>query len=511
MMKTNITIGVLIGLVVVLTGATFFEIKKAEERYNKILIEGTQLGAFRPSNYVGKLLTRLDEGGSESTFNTTPGTAADGSTLTTAKIGDFLVFTINPGADNEEKISASAVSVSGTTATWTIINRGLSFTENVAVTANKKAHAVGETVIISNDDQYLSQQYIDVDQSQSIIGIKTFTNGALFATAASSTDECFANTEYCTKSYIDNSVNQGAATSTENNGGISQLATQLQQASSTDLGASIPLVLQAKYATSSPNGSIASRFALVLDTAGTIATTAFNAAYDYIWTGNWTFNGGGTATTTFNRGVDIDADADTPFILNGLSWIFPSSGDLFGGRFVSNGNGTLSIKAGSERYSAYKTDPLTVTNASGVVYATSTSFSFAAGQLTASSTIRVSADTDWREQTGDGSATLSVILKAIVGTPTNGTYTTLATCTTSRNNSEKYDNRQFTLAQNTAGTLIYNCVMSEETSGLVQPVDPSTSTFDITQAFTLVSLFQLTPAGTDDDVSHTSIYVEVNP
>jgi ribosomal protein L14 len=131
------------------------------------------MSSFRPSNYKGKLLTRLDEGGSESTFDTTPSTAKDDTTLTTAKIGDFIVITVNPGADNEEKISASAVSVSGTTATWTIVNRGLSFTENASVTANKKQHAIGETVIISNDDHFIAQQIVDIDSAQTITGMKT--------------------------------------------------------------------------------------------------------------------------------------------------------------------------------------------------------------------------------------------------------------------------------------------------------------------------------------------------
>jgi len=40
--------------------------------YNKLLLETYNLGAFRPSNYVGKLLTRLAEGGSETTFKTSP-------------------------------------------------------------------------------------------------------------------------------------------------------------------------------------------------------------------------------------------------------------------------------------------------------------------------------------------------------------------------------------------------------------------------------------------------------
>ncbi len=156
--------------------------------------------AFRPSGYTGKLLTRLNEGGSESTFNTTPGTAPDSTTLTTAKIGDFIVLTINPGAANEEKVSATAVSVSGTTATWTIGNRGLSFTENAVVTANKNQHAIGEVVIISDDDHFLATQFPSRDLNEDIVGAWTFPMPTGAANPA-------------TKSYVDSVV--GGITTTD--------------------------------------------------------------------------------------------------------------------------------------------------------------------------------------------------------------------------------------------------------------------------------------------------------
>lgn len=179
------------------------DLKTSEE------ITSAKLGAFRPSNYVGKLLTRLNEGGVESTFQTTPGTARDGSTLTTAKTGDFLVFTINPGAANEEKISASAVSVSGTTATWTIINRGLSFTENVAITANKKQHAVGETVIISNDDHYLAVQYPAKDQDETITGQWTFTSLPITASTTYASETVAGSVELATSQEIASGTSVG--------------------------------------------------------------------------------------------------------------------------------------------------------------------------------------------------------------------------------------------------------------------------------------------------------------
>jgi hypothetical protein len=193
-----------------------------EDRIDEL--QGESVGAFRPSGYVGKLLTRLTEGGAESSFRTTPNTAPDGTGLSTTKIGDFIVITVNPGAANEEKISASAVATSTDgSATWTIINRGLSFTENAVVTANKKQHAIGETVIISNDDHFLSTQYPTRDGDETISGQWTFTNFPITASTS------FAS---------------------ETVAGVSELATGAEAAATTASGTQARLTLPASIATS---------------------------------------------------------------------------------------------------------------------------------------------------------------------------------------------------------------------------------------------------------------------
>ena len=323
------------------------------------------LGAFRPSGYSGKLLTRLNSGGSESSFNTTPCTTPDGQTITANAIGDFIVITVNPGAANEEKVSASTVSCSGTTLTWTIENRGLSFASATStITANKKQHAIGETVIISNDDQFLATQYVDIDSSQTIAALKTFTLGALFGTAASSTDECTALNEYCTKTYIDNLVNQGAATSTESIGGIAELATQIEMASSTDYGSTRPLVLQAKYATSTPG--YAGLWAVITNNAGKIAQGFLDWTQSIAFSGNNTHSGTNifTASSTFtgsnlhlglsSGGLNIDS--------NGL--VYSSA--------TTTGNPNVVIStAQSVNFSGTATTTMTLTIPAGAMTATS--------------------------------------------------------------------------------------------------------------------------------------------
>lgn len=313
-----------------------------EALWNKISDGQSLFGAFRPSGYTAKLLTRLEQGGAEATFNTTPCTTPDGQTITSNAIGDFVVITVNPGATNEEKISASSVSCSGTTLIWTIANRGLSFASpTTTVAANKTQHAIGERVIISNDDQFTFTQYVSVDDNQTIAGRKTFTLGALFSVAASSTNECDSNEEYCTKLYIDATANAGAATSTQTNGGIVELATALEMASSTNLGTTRPLVLHTLFSTSSPvvGCSGSTRGALCAPIAqndGTIHPffIATSTTYTYRWDAIHTFG----TTTTFSSAVKT-----TECTLTDGATVTFNANNCVQGRVVLGGNRTLTI------------------------------------------------------------------------------------------------------------------------------------------------------------------------
>lgn len=293
-----------------------------------LLNEEVRLGAFRPSGYTGKLLTRLVEGGSESTFNTTPGTAPDGTSLTTAKIGDFIVLTINPGAANEEKISASAVSVSGTTATWTIINRGLSYTENAAVTANKEQHAIGETVIISNDDHFTSEQYVTLDSAQTFTGQKTFASTSLPQVATNTTyAQLVANgtNTLATLDYVNETATSGASNGSETVKGLWEGATALESASSTILGSTgAGLALQAQYATDTRNSATAGSKVLMTRQDGYLQQAFLDLA-----TQAWSF----AASSAYK------------LTLNGLAYVFPSTRSASSTVLAEDGSGNLSFVA----------------------------------------------------------------------------------------------------------------------------------------------------------------------
>lgn len=329
-------IGIAAAIVIgaILFGGTAY-IAKLSEDVHQLQDTTQKVGAFRPSGYTGKLMTRLVEGGSETTFNTTPGTTPDGQSLTSVALGDFIVLTINPGGANEEKISASAVSLSGTTATWTIVSRGLSFASpTTTLSTNKKQHAIGEPVIISNDDQFLATQYLDIDSTQNVVGLKTFNTvlptSNLLATTAQ---------QFITKTQLDSSVNQGAATSTESNGGIVELGTLAEQASSYDGGAAKPTVLQTKNATSTCQ--VPGTYTLVASSTtgkldGRCLDTSSNA---YTWSQPQTLSASTTlAATTSIQASDLNT---APLRLNGQSYAFPSSQGASSTALTKDGSGNL--------------------------------------------------------------------------------------------------------------------------------------------------------------------------
>ena len=134
------------------------------------------------------------------------------------------------------------------------LERGLSFwTGTTSVTAIKFSHRVGANVKIT--DFPLIQRQRNILNGEETVPNPLLLNGAtssgiiVYSSAPSFQP---GSNQLITANYADGIAAQGAATSSESAGGISILATAIRQASSTDLGANQPLVLQAKYASSTP-------------------------------------------------------------------------------------------------------------------------------------------------------------------------------------------------------------------------------------------------------------------
>ncbi len=180
-----IIVGLLIGgyLMIKDTGE-YMEILKnpwTEEAYTSDELEelGNLLGGQRPSDFkttLAESLTATASTTEEITLSSV--TTKDGQTLTSDDIGDFILFKINPGASNQELVACTG-GISGTTILD--CSRGYSLTENAVESGNEKSHSPGETVIISNDDAYLVEQYVSKDGNATTTGkwVYSYADGGI--------------------------------------------------------------------------------------------------------------------------------------------------------------------------------------------------------------------------------------------------------------------------------------------------------------------------------------------
>jgi len=123
---------------------------------------------FRPSEFTTTLATSLTEGHSGTTLKVNSITTKDGQTLSSEILGDVIVLHINSGKSNAEIVKCTGLTTA--TRTFTGCTFGYRFDTNTTATANVKAHSQGETVIISNDDLYLTTQYPTIDGNNIFLG-----------------------------------------------------------------------------------------------------------------------------------------------------------------------------------------------------------------------------------------------------------------------------------------------------------------------------------------------------
>lgn len=153
------------------------------EKY--LLGSGQMLGAAqRPSNYRVTLAESLSATASTTEdIKVSSLVTRDGHTLVDADVGSFIILTINPGRGNEEKVMCTN-GTNTSTNEWQNCTRGYNYYNQSAGTATVYAHVPGETVIISDDDAYLTQGFVTYPYASS-----TFVN----YTYGSST---YANLDY---------------------------------------------------------------------------------------------------------------------------------------------------------------------------------------------------------------------------------------------------------------------------------------------------------------------------
>lgn len=361
--------------------------------------EDARLGATLPKQdaiidtYLTSNITKTD-----TTMTLAKGTTRDGATI----IG-YYCFTLDINASTLEYIcgTASSTSVTG-------LNRGIKASNPNATSSSlafphKKFTSVQVTDFPFN--QLVQRRINGTDSFESALtfdAINSYSSALTFTPASNQ----LASVLYA-ESYANNVIQGGAPTSTTIIGGKVRLATQLQQASSTDLGILAPLVLQARYATSTCQ--VATTSVIVGQNNGKIAQGCLDL------TQSFTFSGGvvSSASTTINATTTLAANVATGkgLVLNNVTLTFPATQCASGQAWINNGSGVLTC-TGIAKFN--------IAGASGASSATafatsSIQLALPASTLTASSTIDIYFNAAASAAGGGGNQVCTYYLKNSTG------------------------------------------------------------------------------------------------
>lgn len=233
-------------------------------------------------------------------------------------------FIIDEGTASQEFVKADCTST-----VCTNMARGLSvITGTTTITSLAKKHSRGASVKITDAPILLNLTRI-------ISGIGTlpnkisYTNVSTTSIANGGDDQVLVN-----KGYSDFVGSTGCANASETTRGCSELATQIEMASTTTTGATgAGLTLQAKYATSSPK--IAGLYVPITQNDGKLSPNfiATSSSYNYLV----------AASTTFIGRTEILANSTTtnPLVVNGKPIAFPTTQGAASSTLVNDGTGSL--------------------------------------------------------------------------------------------------------------------------------------------------------------------------
>lgn len=212
--------------------------------------------------------------------------------------------TIEPGSSSKiEFISFTGITQnSGGSATLTGVSRGLApYSPYNASTTYAQAHPGGSRVIFSNSPAFYDH-YASELNDELIQGDWTYssTSTPQYNQAPTFTSQSF---EFATVDFVEDTANQGAATSTQQAGGIAELA-ERHEANTTTGESGYNLVLPASIATTTRE--VATSSVIMSDVLGYISQTFFN--FNTLWSFGSTTH---SASSTFAGDVYIGANATT--------------------------------------------------------------------------------------------------------------------------------------------------------------------------------------------------------
>jgi hypothetical protein len=299
-----------------------------------LIDEALQLGADSDKFFGGSVYTLAGSGISSTDTSITVTSLTipqNGYKIQDSDLSDTFFVTLEPGnTTRQEFISCTTVTQNANNATLSGCTRGLApIAPYTASTTLRFSHAGGAKLIFSDPPQLFDDAAFK-DNDETITGVWTYDSSNPPRYSASPT--LTGNPLYfASVDYVGNQVNQGAATSSESLGGIAELATQVEMGSSTDLGADRPLVVQAKYSTSSPD--VRGVYNIISTTAGFLKQSWLNLTEAFTWTG----------AHVFNSTVDIEADAGANVTFNTVAYEFPTTDNSSSSRLTTDGSGVLSF------------------------------------------------------------------------------------------------------------------------------------------------------------------------
>lgn len=304
----------------------------SEEKNNELELAllggGEQLGGTRPTSPVAGMTYTISGSGITSSATsitlqslTLPQT---GYELTDEDFSDIFYITLEPGSTKRQEIVSctTVVQGTGTTATLSGCIRGLLPIYPYTTSSTLQFSHAGGTQVIFSDPPQLFEQYISKNSTSTISGVLTFN---VYPVMGSTVGNATTSLQIITKGQFDAGLNQGAATSTETVAGISEQATQLEMASSTQFDVQNPHFMSSEYATTTPyTHTNLGNFAVITKNDGYIDQEMLNQAYTFAWTAPHSFSSSTTftatstmATTTIRELYNTTTTISTQLTLNG--------------------------------------------------------------------------------------------------------------------------------------------------------------------------------------------------
>lgn len=333
-------IGLFVGLMLVQrqinrTTQTLGNVVRVTGQQGELLTQMAQFLQAQASGNLGADATKLIAGMTYTMSGSGISSSATSFTLTSftlpqnsykiqdADLSDIFYVTLEPGnRTRQELVSCTTVAQNGAgTATLSGCTRGLAPVRPFTASSTLQfAHAGGTSVIFADPPQVFNQFTAEANE-ELIRAVWNFYTLPVSTTTATSSDQ------FAIKSYVDSVVAQGAATSTETNGGIVELGTLAEQADSFDGGSAKPTVLQTKNSTSTCQ--VTGSYNIVASsTSGKLDPNCFDSSLVYTFSGS---------TTT----VQSLKNVFRYLHIGGVNYNFPASNGIASSTLANDSNGNL--------------------------------------------------------------------------------------------------------------------------------------------------------------------------